>query len=358
MVRWIIGAVILLFAGLVYGFLTAEPRMMDMQANIKADLVNAGYEWASVEMSGNEARVSGTAPTAAAQQAAIDVAKAAYCSACKDKYQWHTVDDATELMKASPLPIQSPYRFSVRKTADGSVSLMGYAPSEDARAEILSDAVYIFGGDSVSDVDLSLASGAPDNQWNDVIRLYMGKLAQLDSGQLLIEDFEGSLQGKSTSRDTQQSVYTVMQAGTPDAYNFVGSVAVPQAPVETIGQSGSQAICQSLMDEVRKGRAITFEANEFTIRDDDSLADAANRCPKFRIAINGYTSSDGNPEDNEKLSKDRANAVLFHLNTQGGIELSRLDAKGLGSRAAIGNNETAEGRKQNRRIEFILSRAE
>jgi OOP family OmpA-OmpF porin len=364
MVRWIIGAVILLFAGLVYGFLTAEPRMMDMQTNIEADLAKAGYSWASVEMSGNEARVSGTAPNATAQQAAIDVAKAAYCSACKDKYQWHTVDDATELMQASPLPIQSPYRFSVRKTADGSVSLKGFAPSEGARAEILSDAVYIFGGDSVSDVDLSLASGAPDNQWNDVIRVYMGKLAQLDSGRLLIEDFEGLLQGQSISLDTQQLLYSLMQDGTPDPYNFVGNVAVPQAPIMTIGQSGSQEICQNLLNDLRGNRKIRFERSESTIRGDDNfdllgeLANAAKQCPKFRIAINGYTSSEGDPTINQKLSDDRANAVLFFLNEQGDIDLSRLEATGLGSQNPIASNETAEGREQNRRIEFILSRAE
>lgn len=364
MVRWIIGAVILLFAGLVYGFLTAEPRIMDMQTNIEADLASAGYTWASVEMSGNEARVSGTAPTAAAQQAAINVAEAAYCSACKDKYQWHTVDDATEVMQASPLPVQSPYRFSVRKSNAGTVSLVGYAPSEESHAEILSDAVYIFGGDNLSEVDLSLATGAPDNQWNDVIRLYMGKLAQLDSGRLLLEDFEGSLQGTSTSRDTQQSLYDVMRAATPDAYNFVGNVAVPQAPVVTIGQSGSQAICQSLLNDLRANRKIRFEPSEATIRGDDNfdllgeLANAAKQCPKFRIAINGYTSSDGDPAMNQKLSDDRANAVLFFLNEQGGIDLSRLVATGLGSQDPIASNETAEGREQNRRIEFILSRAE
>lgn len=364
MIRWIIGAIILLFAGLVYGLVTAEPRMMDMQNNIKANLANAGYDWVSVEMHGNKARVSGTAPTAAEQQAALKIAADALCSACKDKYSWHTVEDLTELMQAPPLPTQSPYSFSARKADDGSIALTGYAPSEQSRSQILSDAKEIFGDALVSDENMSLASGAPDNQWNDVIRLYMGKLAQLDSGRLLIEDFEGSLQGKSTSRDTQQSLYAVMQAGTPGGYNFVGNVAVPQAPVETIGQSGSQAICQSLLNDLRGTRKISFAPSEAVIRGDENfdllaeLGNAAKQCPKFRIAINGYTSSDGNPALNQKLSDDRANAVLFYLNAQGDIELSRLEATGLGSQDPIASNETPEGREQNRRIEFILSRAE
>lgn len=366
MIRWILGAIILLFAGLIYGFMTAEPRMMDMQNNIKADMAAAGFDWVSVEMHGNEARLSGTAPTASEQQAAFKIAADAFCSACKDKYRWHSVDDATELMQAPPLPTQSPYSFSARKAADGSVAVTGYAPSEQSQSQILMDAKDIFGDTKamVSWETVSLASGAPDNQWNEVIRLYMSKLAQLDSGRLLIEDFEGSLQGKSTSRDTQQSLYAMMQAGTPSGYNFVGNIAVPQAPVETVGQSGSQAICQSLLNDLRGTRKISFAPSEAVIRGDENfdllaeLANAAKQCPKFRIAINGYTSSDGDPAMNQKLSDDRANAVLFYLNAQGDIELSRLEATGLGSQYPIASNTTPEGREQNRRIEFILSRAE
>lgn len=364
MVRWILGAIILLFVGLVYGLVTAESRMTDMQGNIKTDLMTAGYNWADVEMNGNEARVFGTAPSLAEQQNAIKIATEAYCSACKEKHRWHTVEDATDMIEMAALPTQSPYSFSARKFADGAVVLNGYAPSEEIRGTILRNAVEMFGNDKVSDDKIVLASGAPDGRWADTISLYMGKLAKLDSGRLLIDDFEGSLQGKSASRDVQQELYTLMGDGTPVGYNFVGNVAVPQAPVQVFGQSGSQAICQGLMDDLRKDRKINFESGEAVIRGDQNfdllaeLASAAKQCPNFRIAINGYTSSDGEVAMNQKLSEDRANSVLFYLNEQGGIELARLAARGLGSDSPIANNETLEGREQNRRIEFILSRAE
>lgn len=369
MVRWILGAIILLFVGLVYGLMTAEPRMMDMQSNIKTDMMTAGHNWADVEMNGNEARVFGTAPNVEDQQAAVKIATDAYCSACKDKHRWHTVKDATDVIETgvtvvAAVSTQSPYSFSARKSDDGSVVLNGYVPSEDVRGFILRDAVEIFGNDNVSDDRLVIASGAPDGQWADTIVLYMTKLSQLDSGRLLIEDFEGSLQGKSASRDIQQELYGLMGNGTPDGYNFVGNVAVPQAPVQVFGQSGSQEICQSLLDELRKGRKITFDSSEFAIRGDENfdllaeLASAANQCPNYRIAINGYTSSDGELAMNQKLSEDRANAVLFYLSEQGGIDLVRLAARGLGSDNPIASNDTPVGREQNRRIEFILSRAE
>ncbi|GHA90509.1 hypothetical protein GCM10009069_11810 [Algimonas arctica] len=362
--RWILGAIILMFVGLGYGLMTAETRMADMQSNIKTDLVTAGYDWADVEMSGNEARVSGTAPSLAEQQNAIQIATDAYCSACKDKHRWHTVEDATKVVELAALPTQSPYSFSARKTESGTVILNGYVPSEEIRGTILRNAVEIFGNDNVADDRLILASGAPDGRWTDVITLYMRNLAQLDSGRLLIEDFEGSLQGKSSSRDIQQALYGLMGDGTSEGYNFVGNVAVPQVPVQVFGQSGSQTICQGLLDDLRNGRKINFASSEAVIRGDRNfdllaeLASAANQCPNFRIAINGYTSSDGEAEMNQKLSEDRANAVLFYLSEQGGIELARLAARGLGSDNPIASNATPEGREQNRRIEFILSRAE
>lgn len=364
MVRWLIGAIILLFLGLAYGLVTGESRMTDMQGNIKSELMTAGYNWADVDMDGNQARVFGTAPSLAEQQNAIKIATESYCTACKDKYQWHTVKDDTTVVEIAALPTQSPYTFSARKAADGTVVLNGYVPSEDIRGDVLRNAVDIFGNNNVSDNRLALASGAPDGRWSDAITLYMGKLAQLDSGRLLIEDFEGSLQGKSTSRDIQQGLYSLMSSDALSGYNFVGNVAVPQAPVEVFGKSGSQTICQGLMDDLRKGRKIGFGPNESVIRGDvnfDLLADlasAANQCPNFRIAINGYTSSDGEDAMNQKLSEDRANAVLFYLSGQGGIELSRLASRGLGSENPVASNATPEGREQNRRIEFILSRAE
>jgi len=165
--RGILGAIILLFVGLVYGLMTAEPRMTDMQSNIKADLMTAGYDWADVEMSGNEARITGTAPSLAEQPTAHKVATEAYCSACKEKHRWHTVEDATNVIEMAAMPSQSPYRFSARKAEGGAVVLDGYAPSEEIRGTILRNAVDIFGNNNVSDDRLALASGAPDGRWSE-----------------------------------------------------------------------------------------------------------------------------------------------------------------------------------------------
>ncbi|MEM7728499.1 MAG: OmpA family protein [Pseudomonadota bacterium] len=361
MLRWIIGLVALLLVGLVHGMMTGQSRIDDMTARISSALSEAGYDWADVSMSGNVATITGTAPSLAEQQASVRVAQDARCSACDPDQKWHDVIDATEVREPVALPVQTPYTFIARKSADGNVTLSGYAPTEAMRGEILRDAVDVFGNDNVAIDRVDLADGAPDGRWGEVLGLYFRKLARLDSGRLQMEGAEGALQGTTTDPAVQDALYAAMRAEMPAGYNFVGNVSVPGSAVEVFGQSGSQTICQALLDDLKRGRKIGFRSGEAVIRGDDNfdllgdLASAANQCPGFRIAINGYTSSDGDPELNQTLSEDRANAVLFYLSEQGGIERSRLSARGFGVQNPVASNETPEGREQNRRIEFIVS---
>jgi OOP family OmpA-OmpF porin len=228
----------------------------------------------------------------------------------------------------------------------------------------MQDAVAVFGNDNVAVDRIDLADGAPDGQWGDVIKAYFRKLSLLDEGRLILEDREGALQGKIADSSVQSSVYENITSSDFDGYNFVGNISVPGAPAQVVGQSSSQAICQGLLDDLKQGRKIGFQSGEAVIRGDENydllgdLASAANQCPDFRIAINGYTSSDGSAELNQTLSEDRANAVLFYLNEQGGIDLTRLSARGFGAENPVASNDTQEGREQNRRIEFIVSSTE
>ena len=57
-------------------------------------------------------------------------------------------------------------------------------------------------------------------------------------------------------------------------------------------------------------------------------------------------------ELNQKLSEKRAKAVVDHLKKKG-IEGDRLRAIGYGSEMPIADNETKEGREQNRRVELV-----
>lgn len=71
-----------------------------------------------------------------------------------------------------------------------------------------------------------------------------------------------------------------------------------------------------------------------------------------RIRIAGHTDNVGNPQRNQQLSEQRAQAVRAYLIAHG-IDGSRVEAVGYGDTQPVASNDTEEGRAQNRRIEAI-----
>lgn len=71
------------------------------------------------------------------------------------------------------------------------------------------------------------------------------------------------------------------------------------------------------------------------------------------IEVGGHTDNLGSEDSNLRLSQARANAVVEYLKLAG-IEETRLQAKGYGESTPIADNATNEGRKTNRRTEFVI----
>ena len=76
--------------------------------------------------------------------------------------------------------------------------------------------------------------------------------------------------------------------------------------------------------------------------------------PRVHAKIGGYTDNSGDAVANLKLSDDRANNVMHEL-VGGGIDATRLEAKGYGEEHPVASNDTPEGRQQNRRISLLVT---
>lgn len=76
---------------------------------------------------------------------------------------------------------------------------------------------------------------------------------------------------------------------------------------------------------------------------------------KYEIEISGHTDNVGNEEDNLKLSSSRAQTVANYL-VEKGIKQEIIKHVGYGSSKPVADNETDEGREQNRRVEFIINK--
>lgn len=72
-----------------------------------------------------------------------------------------------------------------------------------------------------------------------------------------------------------------------------------------------------------------------------------------RVEIQGHTDSKGRARKNRRLSRKRANAVLEFL-VDKGINEDRLTARGFGPDKPIADNDTSDGREENRRVEFVI----
>jgi outer membrane protein OmpA-like peptidoglycan-associated protein len=103
---------------------------------------------------------------------------------------------------------------------------------------------------------------------------------------------------------------------------------------------------------------IFFDYNKFELKEKsktelDELVKFMNDNPEVKGEISGHTDNIGKPEDNLKLSLNRAKSVYEYL-IRNGVDKSRLTFKGYGANKPDASNDTEEGRAKNRRIEFKI----
>jgi len=102
---------------------------------------------------------------------------------------------------------------------------------------------------------------------------------------------------------------------------------------------------------------ILFDVNKSSIKPEsmgtiNEIVKIMKDHPDLKFEIDGHTDSDGKADANLKLSEERAEAVKAKL-TEMGIEDSRLTTKGFGASKPIDKNDSAEGKANNRRVEFV-----
>lgn len=120
------------------------------------------------------------------------------------------------------------------------------------------------------------------------------------------------------------------------------SLDVPMQFVEI----GSKVVLKNIFFETGK-----FELKEESKAELNKLAAFLKSNPKIKIEISGHTDNVGKIEANQLLSENRAKSVYAYLLLQN-IPAPRLSYKGYGDTQPITENDTPEGRAQNRRTEF------
>ena len=111
---------------------------------------------------------------------------------------------------------------------------------------------------------------------------------------------------------------------------------------------------------VQDSIAVLFKVNSAVISADDrhaldELATKAMSTKGYVIEIAGYADSTGNTARNRALSQQRADAVVRYLQENHDIPLRRMITPfGYGELRPVADNSSAEGRRQNRRVEVKI----
>ncbi|CAN5605003.1 hypothetical protein BH23BAC4_BH23BAC4_03720 [soil metagenome] len=84
------------------------------------------------------------------------------------------------------------------------------------------------------------------------------------------------------------------------------------------------------------------------------IAQMLQQHPDLRLRIEGHTDNVGSADANQRLSEQRARAVVDHLVDRAGVAADRLEAVGMGETEPVDSNDTAEGRQNNRRVELVV----
>lgn len=360
----LIGLLLLLFYG-VTSF--AKNRIeANVERTAKVALAEINANWAEVEANGQTVRLSGVAPSEAAARRAVQTVKEARAPTAFGRArpvtrveadfsrtgatggpsgpQTTEPDPSTSGVAAAPAP-EFTYRL-----ADGTFTLEGQVADEATRRRIRDAARARLDPPRISSLDnqLRVTNVRGDAEYTTVALRAVNALAQCDRGTVGFVDEQLSISCE-LPEEVASTVRTAMEAPLP--IGTLGDVSLLA--------NEAVAACETRLDDILNITKIEFAPSSSVISPAsepilDFVAAAARECPG-RLRIEGHTDNTGAPELNDRLSRERAEAVRRALIARG-VESARLVSEGFGPRVPVATNATAEGRARNRRIEIRVIR--
>jgi OmpA-OmpF porin, OOP family len=252
-------------------------------------------------------------------------------------------DNSTKVVE--PLPAAAPSAVAGPLAviqAGGKVRLTGVVADEAARSQIVGFAKSQFGTDRVIDeLTVDAASGA--RPWADKLGEIFGWQKTVPDAGISYADGRVVLTGTVTSEAEKTA------RGEQAQTYFGPDVAIDnQIKVLEIAAAGSNVQCGD-----RIAVAINFATGSSALNAEaKKVLDQVFECLKTgKYEISGHTDNTGSASGNQRLSNARAQATKDYLVGKG-ASADDLSAAGYGADKPIASNDTAEGKAQNRRIEF------
>lgn len=167
----------------------------------------------------------------------------------------------------------------------------------------------------------------------------------------------GAVIGKATGNTALGAIIGATVGGTTGA--IIGHQMDKQAKEieETVPDAKVERVGEGIVVEFSSAVLFGFDRSDLSLEAKanlDKLVKVLDTYPETNIEIQGHTDSKGSENYNQNLSEKRAGAVSDYLKSRE-ILAARIVTRGLGETLPKYDNDTEEGRAENRRVEFLIT---
>ncbi|SFJ82713.1 OmpA family protein [Celeribacter neptunius] len=245
--------------------------------------------------------------------------------------------------------------FIVIRSPEGQTQLRGRISDDRSKLATEALAKAAFGTQSLYSamrVDEGLPSG-----WSLRAMAAIEALSELNRGSATMSEDTVAIRGETGNPAAKANIARILAEKLGDGEDFTIDVTYVKK-LDPILNLPTPEECVARANDIVAASKIVFDPGsvELNVAANDTLdriAEALKDCEEVEIEIGGHTDSQGRETMNLNLSTQRANSVLDGLLMRrvAGVDFV---AKGYGESEPIADNDTEEGREDNRRIEFKL----
>ena len=245
---------------------------------------------------------------------------------------------------------------TLKASSSGTVlTLSGSLPDQATKTNLINSAEKVFGLSNVVD-QLEIKPNLGDAVWLEQARAVFPLLkSTIKDGTFVFNDKTIEVRGEVSGEEAKTKILRSLDniAGTQLTVN--DQLQTPNSRGGKARKAGPQ---QVKLNELLLGKIVEFDSGSSRIRNDshkllDSIIDVLGSNSNTQIEISGHTDNTGKEEKNLRLSQRRADAVKKYL-VDKGLNVKRVAAVGMGSSQPIADENSLEGQRKNRRIEFIV----
>lgn len=234
--------------------------------------------------------------------------------------------------------------FEAELLDDGTVRLRGVMPDQPTIDSIVAGAAGVYGSGNVVN-EMTVGETVASPAYLESLPGVFGAIDGLSPWRVNVENGAALLSGLAVSEDARTGTVDRLTIALGSGLAIDNQVEVDPNAVATV------------LTELLKGTA-TFEIGSAALSTEamgllDRAVEILMDNPTTILTVEGHTDDVGSDSANLELSEARARTVVDYL-VAGGIDAERLTAIGYGETRPIADNNTADGRSENRRIQFVV----